>query len=93
MITKMLQISLIQRFLIFIYLLSIPSGVTRHSRTLIDNIFYNKPMLNITAGNISTVILNHLIQSLIMQNPKKHLQRYYINFDQIKFKNGLNKIN
>ena len=30
-----------------------PTRVTGHSKTLIDNIFYNKPMLNITAGNIS----------------------------------------
>ena len=33
-----------------------PTRVTGHSKTLIDNIFYNKPMLNITAGNISCYI-------------------------------------
>ena len=42
-----------------------PTRVTGHSKTLIDNIFYNKPMLNITAGNISSVISDHLIQFLI----------------------------
>ena len=42
-----------------------PTRVTGHSKTLIDNIFYNKPMLNITAGNISSVISDHLIQILI----------------------------
>ena len=31
--------------------ISTPSTVTRHLKTLIENIFYNKPMLNITAGN------------------------------------------
>ena len=39
--------------------------VTCHAKTLIDNIFYNKPMLNITAGNITSVISDHLIQFLI----------------------------
>ena len=29
-----------------------PTRVTGHSKALIDNIFYNKSMLNITAGNI-----------------------------------------
>ena len=33
-----------------------PTRVTGHSKTLIDNIFYNKTMLNITAGNISSII-------------------------------------
>ena len=42
-----------------------PTRVTGHSKTLIDNIFYNKPMLNITAGNISSVISDHMIQFLI----------------------------
>ena len=36
-----------------------PTRVTGHSKTLIDNIFYNKPMLNITAGNISLALLSH----------------------------------
>ena len=41
-----------------------PPRVTGNSKT-IDNIFYNKPMVNITAGNISSVISDHLIQFLI----------------------------
>ena len=45
-----------------------PTRVTDHSKTLIDDIFYNKPMLNITAGNISSIILDHLIQVLIEQS-------------------------
>ena len=33
-----------------------PTRVTGHSKILIDNTFYNTPMLNITAGNISCYI-------------------------------------
>ena len=73
--------------------------VTGHSKTLIDNIFYNKPMLNITAGKISSVISDHQIQFLIepsSTNTKLEqtckLQRCYNNFDKIKFKNDLRKI-
>ena len=74
-----------------------PTRVTGHSKTLIDNIFYNKPMLNITAGNISSVISDHLIQFLIelsSTNAKLEqtckLQRCYKNFDKTKFKNCSN---
>ena len=76
-----------------------PTIVTGDSKTLIDNIFYNKPMLNITAGNISSVISDHLIQFLIepsstiakLEQTCK-LQRCYKNFDKTKFKNDLRKI-
>ena len=79
-----------------------PTRVTDHSKILIDSIFYNKPMLNKAAGNISSVISDHLIQFLIEPtmisiNAKLEqtckLQRYYKNFDQTKFKNDLHKIN
>ena len=76
-----------------------PTRVTGHSKTLIDNIFYNKPMLNITAGNISSVISDHLIQFLIEPSSSNakleqtyQLQRCYKNFDKAKFKNDLHKI-
>ena len=49
----------------YLLFINTPTRVTGHSKTLIDNIFYNKPMLNITAGNISSVISDHLIQFLI----------------------------
>ena len=42
-----------------------PTRVTGHSKTLIDNNSYNEPMLNITVGNISSVISDHLVQFLI----------------------------
>ena len=55
-----------------------PTRVTDHS------IFYNKPMLNKTAGNISSVISDHLIQFLIKPSStnakleqKGKLQRCY----------------
>ena len=72
--------------------------MTGHSKTVIDNIFYNKPMLNISAANISSIISDHLIQFLTepsATNTKLEqtckLQRYYKNFDKIKFKNDLHK--
>ena len=39
--------------------------VTGRSKTLIDNIFHNKLILNITARNISSAILDNLIKFLI----------------------------
>ena len=41
-----------------------PTKVTGHSKTLIDNIFCNKPMVNITAGSIISVISHHMIRFL-----------------------------
>ena len=46
-------------------LINTPTRVSGHSKTLIDNIFYNKPMLNITSGSISSVISQHLNKYLI----------------------------
>ena len=69
--------------------ISTPTRVTGHSETLIDNNCCNKPMLNITAGNISSVISDHLIQFLIepsSSNAKLEqtctMQRCYKNFDK-----------
>ena len=60
---------------------------TGHSKTLMNNIFYNKPMLKITAENIS-VISDRLIPFLIEQSSTNakleqtcQLQRCYKNFD------------
>ena len=76
-----------------------PTRVTGHSKTLVDNIFYIKPILNITAGNISSVISDHLIQFLIEPSSTNvkleqtcKLQQCYKNFDKTKFKNDLHKI-
>ena len=48
----------------YLPVINTPTRVTSHSKT-IDNIFYDTPMLNITAGNISSVISDHLIQFVI----------------------------
>ena len=74
--------------------------ITYYSETLIGNIFCNKLKLNITSGNISSVISNHLTQFLIEPSssnarPEKtcKVQRCYKNFDKTKLKNDLHKIN
>ena len=96
MMTKILQIFLIQCFAILILIsylpfINTPTRVTGHSKTLIDNIFYNKPVLDITARNLSSIISDHLIQFLIepsATNTKLEqtfkLQRCYKNFDKTK---------
>ena len=77
-----------------------PNRVTGCSKTLIDNIFYNKPVLNMSAKNITSVISDHLFQFLtepystnakLKQTCK--LQRCYENFGETRFRNNLNKIN
>ena len=56
-------------------------------------------ILNITAGNISSVIWDHLIQCLIEPSSSNgkleetcKLQKCYKNFDKAKFKNDLHNI-
>ena len=41
-----------------------PTRITRNTKTLIDNIYYNKPLNNIISGNLSSIIYDHLIQFL-----------------------------
>ena len=74
--------------------------VTGRSKTLIDNTFNEKPMLNITTGNVNPVILDNLIQFLIepsSTNAKREqtckLHRCYKNFGKTKFRNDLHKVN
>ena len=38
-----------------------PTIITRNTKTLIDNIYYNKPLNNIISGNLSSMISDHLI--------------------------------
>ena len=77
-----------------------PIRITRNTKTLIDNIYYTKPLNNIISGNLSSIISDHLIQFLI--GPSDFLeksfkiinrQRCYKNFDKLKFKADLVKIN
>ena len=83
----------------FLPLVNTLTKVTGHSKTLIDNIFCNKPILNITGGNVSSIISDHLIQFFIepsATNAKLEqtckLQRCYKDFDKTKSKNNLHKI-
>ena len=76
-----------------------PTRITSTSKTTIDNIFYNKPIENILAGNISSLISDHLIQFIIepivshkQPTIEQKFQRSYKNFDSLKFKHELSKI-
>ena len=86
-------------FYFYLPFINTHTRVTGRSKTLIDNIFYSKPMLNITAGNIGFVTSDHLIQFLIEPSSTNakfektcKLQRCYKNFHKTKFKNDLHKI-
>ena len=46
----------------YLHFINRTTRVAGHSKTIIDNIFYNKSMLYITAGNIISVISHHLSQ-------------------------------
>ena len=49
----------------FLPYITTPTRITRNTKTLIDNIYYNKPLNNIVSGNLSSIISDHLIQFLI----------------------------
>ena len=49
----------------FLPYITTPTRITRNTKTLIDNIYYNKPLNNIISGNLSSIISDHLIQFLI----------------------------
>ena len=44
----------------YLHFINRTTRVAGHSKKIIDNIFYNKPMPYITAGNIISVISDHL---------------------------------
>ena len=84
----------------FLPYITTPTRITRNTKTLIDNIYYNKPLNNIISGNLSSIISDHLIQFLIepldfSEKSSKIInrQRCYKNFDKLKFKTDLVKIN
>ena len=49
----------------FLPFITTPTRITRNTKTLIDNIFYNKPLNDITTRSLSIVISDHLTQFLI----------------------------
>ena len=96
-ISNFLDTMLSHSFLPFI---TTPTRITRNTKTLIENIFYNKPVNDIMSGNLSSIISDHLIQFLI--EPSKftdkspqmvYKQRYYKNFDKLQFRADLIKVN
>ena len=68
-ISNFLDTMLPHSFLPFITTLT---RITRNTKTLIDNIFYNKP-LNDMSGNLSSVISDDLVQFLI--EPSKFTEK------------------
>ena len=81
--------------------ITLPTRVGNTSETLIDNIFYNKPLNNdMIAGNLCSVISDQLIQFLtvpssFMHNSSKEkiTKRCYKKLDKEKFKSDLGKDN
>ena len=45
----------------FLPFITTPTRITRNTKTLIDNIFYNKPLNDIMSGNLSSIISDQLI--------------------------------
>ena len=80
--------------------ITLAAKVGNTSETLIDNIFYNKPLSNdMIVGNLCSVISDHVIQFLVepsfMHNSSKEqiTKRCYKKFDKEKFKSDLGKVN
>ena len=63
----------------FLPFITTPTRITRNTKTLIDNIFYNKPLNDIMSANLSSIISEHLIQFLIApsRSTKKSPQMVY----------------
>ena len=57
----------------FLPFITTPTRITRNNKTVIDNIFYNKPLNDIMSGNLSSIISDHLIQFLI--EPSKFTEK------------------
>ena len=74
-----------------------PTRITRNTKTFIDKIYYNKSLNNIISGNLSSIISHHfLIEPLDFSEKSSktiNRQRCYKNFDKLKFKAGLVKVN
>ena len=84
----------------FLPYLTTPTRITRNTKTLIDNIYYNKLLKNIIYGNLSGIISDHLIQFLIeplyfSEKSSKMInrQRCYKDSGKRKFKADLVKVN
>ena len=58
--------------------ITIPTCLTVHSRTLIDNIFTNSVEENSTSGNLECCISDHLAQFLVFPNQRALQQNNHI---------------
>ena len=71
--------------------------ITKNTKTLIDKIYYNKSLNNIISGDLSSIIFDHfLIEPLDFSEKSSktiNRQRCHQNFDKLKFKAGLVKVN
>ena len=75
------------------YLIFLPTRITSHSRTLIDNIFTSVTLPGSISGNLTATISNHLPQFLIVlnifsncpSNKSNIYKRDWSNFDQENF--------
>ncbi|MBY0580760.1 MAG: hypothetical protein K2P53_03665 [Rickettsiales bacterium] len=80
--------------------ITLPTRITNHSATIIDNIFSNLITNEIISGNLTTSVSDHLPQFCIFPNfnklfiPRNHnlYRRNFKNFDKIKFTSDLLKI-
>ena len=77
-----------------------PTRITRNTKTLIDSIYYNKRLNHIISGSLSSIISDRFIQFLIepldfSKNSSKIInrQKCYKNFEKLKFKADLAKVN
>ena len=66
--------------------ISTPFWVTKHSRTLIDNIFSNNTGDGLISGNINSAISDHYAQFLLMKNMNIK-QKETTDIDSHNFKN------
>jgi len=86
----------------FMPLITIPTRITKTSKTLIDNIFYNEFTNNTISENFTVGISDHLPQFSLMpsnvrkSSSKKSNKKYSRKFNKInidKFNEYLNKVN
>ena len=77
--------------------ITIPTRVTTHSKTLIDNIFSNNIEDGLISGNIRTIISDHYAQFLLQKNIKIEKKNIFChnfkNFNEDLFYYKLNQIN
>lgn len=84
----------------FSLFINMHTRVANTSETLIDNIFYNKPLNNnMIDGNLCSVISDYLIQFLIEPSSYMHnsstekiIKTFYKNYNKEKLKADLEKV-